>query len=289
MENNLNKGIEEIKEIKMTSEEKERVLQNILSSSPKLPVKSPYLVRSFISIFHRRSLVYSLSAFCLVVILGSGTVFASAGSLPGNILYPLKVKVVEPTTGAFVFSPIAKVEYQNNLAAKRLMEAEILAQDGKLDTAKEEELNSLLEAHTTAFHKAVIDLRQSENFDQDKDDDIITSFEATMNAHARILDIMTGQDIAGEETDTKISKTAKNNAKKTRENFRNKISKSKPAQAENEPVEATEATDENREQNEYKYEDEDSEREKLLDLKSSAKEADIFLKTGLELNIKSGI
>jgi hypothetical protein len=267
-------AIGEIRKISMTSGEKERVLQNILSSPRNQPIKSPYTVYSFISIFNRKSFTYSLSVFCLVVILSSGTVFASTGSLPGNILYPLKVKVVEPVRGALIFSSEAKIQYESNLATERMIEAEILADEGRLDTSKEEELNSLLEIHTAAFHKAVINLRQNENIDKDKNDDIITDFEATMNAHARILNIVSGrQDDMGESTDTIISKTAKNNAIKVRENFRNKEEKQPQDQVEN------------KEQNQD--EDINNAHEKLLDSKSSAKEADIFLQA--ESNLKGEI
>ncbi len=63
-------GIENLKKITMTPEEKSQVFQNILNTPliAKPPIKSPY---SFISVFTRHNLSYSL-AFCLLLIFFGG-------------------------------------------------------------------------------------------------------------------------------------------------------------------------------------------------------------------------
>ena len=65
--------IENLKKITMTAEEKARVFQNILNTPipTKAPIKSPY---SFVSMFQRHSLSYSL-AFCLLLIFFGGATF----------------------------------------------------------------------------------------------------------------------------------------------------------------------------------------------------------------------
>src|SRR3989344_6655324 len=145
----IENGIDQIREVKMTADEKKKILEKVLgsSASSEQPVRSPYLIYSFFSKLPKKRLAYAFS-ICLMVVMGGGSVFASKWSLPGNILYPLKVSVVEPVRGAFIFSPVAKIQYQSDLATERLIEAEILASDNKLDEVKEKKLSSLLENHT---------------------------------------------------------------------------------------------------------------------------------------------
>ncbi len=66
-------GIEEIQNIKMTHEEKEDILGNILSSPIEIakPIRSPY---SFVSMLSRSSLFY-VAIFCLIVLGGGGATF----------------------------------------------------------------------------------------------------------------------------------------------------------------------------------------------------------------------
>lgn len=294
-QNRLENGITEIKKLQMTSGEKEQMLRSILQSAPQKPksIPSPYTRHIFISIFSKKPLIYSLSAFCLVVILSGGTAFASKGSLPGHLLYPLKVNVVEPAQGALIFSPLAKVEYESSLAERRLTEAETLASMGELDEPKEEEINALLENHTIAFNEGVNNLRQNKDTDNDKNDEIVTNFQATMNAHARILNSLTKHrndtdtNIDTEikqEIDTKISKKAKDNAKRVRENYRNQeknLEQKKEEEKKQDPQIQPKPEDQNPEkiESESKSSAEDA-RERFLDAQSSAKEASIFLKAG---------
>ncbi|HEV7702432.1 MAG TPA: DUF5667 domain-containing protein [Candidatus Paceibacterota bacterium] len=322
LQKEIEAGIEEVRRLKMTSLENARVLEGILSSEPPSgkSIQSPYGFYSFRLIFNKKYFIYSGSAICLVVILFSGAIFASAGSLPGSILYPLKVKVVEPARGAFITSPIAKVEYENDLATKRLVEAEILAYDGKLDTSTEEEINSLLENHTAAFNKAVDTFRKSESFDQSADDTVALNFQAAMNAHARVLEVIgenkSDKNNGSETREIKISKTARENASKiglnlkdkeeqTSEKYKKRIvdvqaiidktstdindSNADTSSSKQRIIDGTNKTlDEARKL--LKESDEDNNSgdskgayQKLRDSESSVKETSIFLKAGLEL------
>ncbi|MFZ3012022.1 MAG: hypothetical protein WA060_03465 [Minisyncoccia bacterium] len=222
-------GIKEIKEIKMTDLERDHIYRNILSSpviSYTHPVKSPWAVFSFMATIHKNRFVYYGSVLGLFVVLGGGAVFASGNSLPGNIFYPLKVSVIEPLYSTLTFSPKAKAQYESHLATKRLVEAETLKIQGKLDKKKEERLNLLLENHTESFSKAIDDIKQEklaqkriDKTTDDNDDDTVTNFQAEMKAHARVLDFISGQDDKSEkqEKNIKISETARTNASKIRD------------------------------------------------------------------------
>ena len=314
----LKEGIKEIREIKMTAMEKERIFESVINSPilQEQPIKSPWTVFSFISVIHKNRLVYYGSVLSLVVVLGGGAVFASGNSLPGNVFYPLKVSVVEPIHSALTFSPQAKAEYESSLATRRMVEAETLKSRGKLDKAKEEKLSLLLEDHTKAFNKAIGDI----NNDND-DDDTVTNFQAGLNAHARVLEFMNERDDKSEkqEKNNKISETARASANKSKDRVKeredNNEDKNEGRNEERKKhvreiidgtvreldshtsgassvrqtiIDNTHKTLEEANQYLKEADEEDEKGEskkayfKLLDSESSAKEAGIFLKSGLE-------
>ncbi len=194
--NKLQKGIDELKSIKMTSSEKELVLSSILKSSPKIvkPIKSTWVSFSFMALLERNRLVYYIIIPLIIVLSGGGVVFASADSLPNGILYPVKVKILEPVEGALIFSQTAKAKHESNLAKRRLIEAETLAEAGKLDISTEDKINILLENHTNALNKALDKAVVEDINSKNETEDISTNFRAEMNAHARILDIITKKE-----------------------------------------------------------------------------------------------
>lgn len=182
-------GIEEIRKIKMTEDEKIRIFNNIINTQKETreSIKSPWLISAFFFNFKSYQKMAFYFVIPLFIIFTSGAVaFASQDSLPNDILYPIKVKIVEPLEGALKFKQEAKATYQSNLASLRLFEAEILAKQDKLDEKKEDKLNDLLLEHTDSFHKAIDKASKIET--EEKIEDMVTNFQVEMNVHARILD-----------------------------------------------------------------------------------------------------
>lgn len=100
MENEiLKKGIQEIKEIKLSSLEKENILKSILNNTvpAKAPVKSPY---SFLSFVYGRRFSYYAVALVLLLLVSSGGIYLSSqrgqvAQLPKNEV-PTENKIIEP-------------------------------------------------------------------------------------------------------------------------------------------------------------------------------------------------
>jgi len=201
----IQNGINEIKNIKMTALEKKQILEYILNS----PQKSNKLIPSpWMNIFtftvKKNRLVYYMVIPLVVVLTGSGAVFASGESLPDSMLYPIKVNIVEPMRGALKFSKESKANYESGLATKRMVEAEKLATEGKLDRVKEEQINILLQKHNKRLNEALDKIDQKESSEQV--DEIVTDFQEKMNTHAKTLDVITLQK--------KEEKSKKNREKK---------------------------------------------------------------------------
>lgn len=309
-------GIKEIQKIKMSTEEKEQMLGNIFSFHvPAIkPVHSPF---SFLLMFQRHHFAYyGILSFLVIVLSGGGVVFASQKSLPGNLLYSLKVSVIEPINYSFKSSPEDRAQYASNLATKRLIEAETLTYQGKLDASKEEQLNNLLTVHTANLDKAIAELNQNKS--DEKARGIVTSFQAEMGAHAQILGIITKQTNTEEKQNKniQISETARVSADTVRNSFESSNKKTIFGYEKNKDsiesiinsttsslsqiptavspvkqqvIEDTQKTlDQSKqflnEANEQsKIGDSKSAYSSILDSESSAKEASILLETGLKL------
>ncbi|MFA6177306.1 MAG: hypothetical protein WC694_00185 [Candidatus Paceibacterota bacterium] len=226
----INIGVKEIKQIKMTTGEKNFMLLKILNS-PTLSnthIKNPWSFHSFIFNLQKNRLIHYGFVPCMMIIFGSGVVIASQKSLPGNIFYPLKVKVVEPTYSRMMLSKESEARYESSLAIGRMVEAETLANQDKLDNEKERQLNDLLINHTNTLSKTLNDIpKEEESSDNKVKDNIIIEFQNQMNTHAQVLDDIREKnntkihDIEKDENNTNISDTARNNANKIKDELRN--------------------------------------------------------------------
>ncbi|MEI6280803.1 MAG: DUF5667 domain-containing protein [bacterium] len=235
IEKNLQNGIDEIKKVVMTSDEKSRMLQNILNFpiQKTTATKSPWSVFSFVSFIQRKQSFTYVLIPVITILVGGGIAVSSERSLPNSVLYPIKVGVLEPLRGVLTFSPKEKALYESNLATKRLVEAEILQGQGKLDVPTENKINILLDSHTTSLNNSLNDINKNDS--ATAKEDIITNFHAEMNAHAQILDILSGNnkktEVNNQNIDSEISKTARDNANKiiniTESNEKNNLDKYK--------------------------------------------------------------
>ncbi|OHA89376.1 MAG: hypothetical protein A3B03_00095 [Candidatus Zambryskibacteria bacterium RIFCSPLOWO2_01_FULL_42_41] len=140
-EDNFKKGIEGLKSIRMTSVEKARILERVFAT----PIKSPYMKR--IPAF---AYVYSL----IMILSFSGATYVSGRALPGDTLYPLKIKVVEPMLDAVYRTPEEKIVWEEQKVTRRIEEAEKLLEKNELDDERLEALERSIEKSSTAFAKA---------------------------------------------------------------------------------------------------------------------------------------
>lgn len=130
-----------MKKSRMTVVEKARMKLSIMTALEKEmrkcePVVSPYAVRtpyyfrfSFKSVSVGR--MVSVVAFSFVFILG-GLSFASADSLPGDILYPIKINITESIEEQLTFTPEKKIALRQKRIEDRFMEVEKLIKEKRI-------------------------------------------------------------------------------------------------------------------------------------------------------------
>jgi hypothetical protein len=123
-------------------------------------------------------------AVLLIVALGSSTTYAAKGSLPGGILYPVKIYVNEKVAGALAVSDEAKLSYHTSAAQTRLEEAEALASQGKLDASATQELESNFNAHVEAADSLASSLEEK---DPSAGVEAKITLDSSLSAHESIL------------------------------------------------------------------------------------------------------
>ena len=89
-DNDFNKGIADIRNLRLLREERSRMLRSILHGESRGRVRN-----FFAFMLHaRHKALYALSAVTVLFLTGGGTVvLADEGSVPGDLLYPIKMKV----------------------------------------------------------------------------------------------------------------------------------------------------------------------------------------------------
>lgn len=150
-------------------------------------ILSPFVPRR-----NKRTLSFIVAASLLV---GSSVSFAAEGSLPGDILYPVKVGVNEPVLGAVAITPAAKAAWNITLVERRLVEVEKLAVSQNVSSEVQQAAATNLAKYT---HDAEERLETVED-DNDGDEainntvalsDVLTTHEQILSdIHSKIMKV----------------------------------------------------------------------------------------------------
>lgn len=202
------KGIEDIKNIKLPVNKKAVVLARLNSYikenpvSINIPVKSSWYNK--IEVFAFSKFSYITATFLIFSLFGISAFYEAEQSLPGDNLYSLKVDVIEPLKYTMTVGTVAKANIQSENLASRLLEAEILASQGKLTDSKGEEIESRLKKHVSTFN-SLISATESATSSSNGVLNATVDFEAKVNAHTRILEKME-ENIKNKSENKNVSK-----------------------------------------------------------------------------------
>lgn len=111
-----------------------------------------------IDLFQVGKFAGSLAAIVLVAVP-----LMAEKSVPGDILYPVKVQFNEEVRSSLSLSPYAKVEWETKRLERRIAEARLLASEGKLTPEVEAEVAEAVKEHSNAAQQEIAVLRQSDN------------------------------------------------------------------------------------------------------------------------------
>ena len=126
-----------------------------------------------------------MAALMIMILLGGGTSLAAERALPGDVLYPIKVVINEPVVSALSLSVEAKIDWEAELAGRRLKEAVELADAGKLNSEVEEKLSEEFTKHETKVRERIANLE--EKGDEKVAASLAARFEGSLKAHEEAL------------------------------------------------------------------------------------------------------
>ncbi len=196
----FNKAINNVRKISMTPVEKQIMLERILGTTANLPIKkesyfkepikSPWTIYSFSNWIKGHQLVSVIAVILIIALSGNGIVLAANNSLPGDVLYPLKVNVSEPIKIALISDPIKKAEVKTELVQKRFEEAETLAINDKLDVVTQDKVTRRVRTQVDDLND---DIKNVEKISVEKADDVSATLEASVRTHDRVLLMINGR------------------------------------------------------------------------------------------------
>lgn len=175
------KGIEDLNKISLSEKEKGALLKRILTRSPYNPILSPQTNNW--SFFARH---YTAFVSLLLIFTIAGSISASAdSSLPGNILYPVKIKITEPIRELIKINQEDKTKWQIEKASRRIEEAEILATQNKLDDKKREEIQDLFEKSVLEFDDSIKKFEATST--KEKIEKMESELEKRISVHSKVV------------------------------------------------------------------------------------------------------
>ncbi len=179
MEEQFEKIFARVERVALTADEKSAgrtMLQSFMALRPIRTRKSLHVLGKHAAVF-TTTLGFLLSA--------AGMSYAAEGSVPGDTLYPVKVKVNEEVRAALLTNSKDKAHWEAARAERRLAEAEALATRGKLKKEASAKLAVQFRGHAEKAQKQLAVLRTETN--TDAADEVSTHLEVSLRAHGKIL------------------------------------------------------------------------------------------------------
>lgn len=192
MDKKIEKIINRSKDVRLSDAKKELIKGNLIyfirnAAVRELASSRQTGERSLLTIFKFKFMTIFL-AIALLFGGGAGAAFAAEGSLPGDVLYPVK-QVSEDVRVALSVSAEAKAKAEAKFAERRLEEAAELIAEGRMDAEKKAELEARFKERAERVAARVEALREA-NGSSSAAADISAEFEASLKAHAAVLEAM---------------------------------------------------------------------------------------------------
>ncbi len=139
----------------------------------------PYSILSF----HNRYLQAALGALAVFVFIIVPAVAEQA--VPGDVLYPIKVRVNEEVRGSLTFSPTQKIEWETERLERRISEVRLLESKGELTEETEAEAVKAVQAHAEAVQNGINKLRDT---DAEEASLAEVAFESALDVQSFVLE-----------------------------------------------------------------------------------------------------
>ena len=145
----------------------------------------------------------------IIIAISGGVSVAAENSLPGDFLFPVKVKVNEEIRSAIALTPRAKAEWEIKVAERRLEEAEKLSAEGKLKAEVSAKIEENFKAHADRVQERIA------KFEAEDKAEVSSQFETSLNAHEAILEKLLNRAVNGKNELKKLEIKVESEADET--------------------------------------------------------------------------
>lgn len=189
----MNKEFENIfnkaEQIKLSTAEKEEMRAHLELFVERHPVRNRGFWRHILQ--KRSELITNILkpmaiALIIALIVSGSAAVAAENSLPGDILYPVKINVSEKVVNlAVAFSEEAQARWEARKAERRVEEAEKLAAEGRLTADILGDLTARFEDFSEAFEERANRIEAKQGAEGAFE--LHSNFESSLNAHEDVL------------------------------------------------------------------------------------------------------
>lgn len=140
--------IEQLRSLRLSGAERSALRASLLvkvrGDDTMRPIRSPWA-----EFFAMRRFQATFLIVIIIIGYGSSAALAAEGALPGDVLYPVKMRVVEPLARLVAAqTPEAKADFETALLDRRLREAEALDDEETLDAPLRETVRENVRAQS---------------------------------------------------------------------------------------------------------------------------------------------
>lgn len=206
MNKEFEKIIEEAKKIRLEKDDKNSIRNFLMSFIEKNPVRQEeflrhqkeikpvgawsnyltrYLTRNFDISTYRNLLRPMTLILIIALVVGGGASVAAENSIPGDVLFPVKVEVNERVMTFLAFSDEAKVKVEAKKAERRLEEAVKLSAEGRLNAEASAKIEDNFEKFADRVEARIEKLKAEGKAEAALE--ATSNFEAALQAHEEIL------------------------------------------------------------------------------------------------------
>lgn len=157
-------------------------------AAPRHANATAYL-RSLVRDLHARRAVGVVAVFLIV-----GIPVVAERAVPGDVLYPVKVRFNEELTSTLATSPYEKVAWETERIERRLAEARVLADAGKLTPEVEAKVAEAVRTHSAAAQEGIATIRE-----EDSDEAALAeiTFSSALAVQSEMLEGKQAEALAG--------------------------------------------------------------------------------------------
>lgn len=137
--NNMKKGKQSLQEITLSHIEKDAMLTRLKIHMDNNPIHKRHVSSPWYTYMHVLKQHASMSIAVLLIcvfVIGGNITYAAEQSLPGDILYPIKLHVTEKVQDVIHFGSKSRVAWEETKVTRRIKEAEALIENGTFDEIK---------------------------------------------------------------------------------------------------------------------------------------------------------